>query len=575
MKENKTQKKVQISIRAKILVGMVVCTLIVANLSGWFLMNQAKTTLLEQCKQNAGSSAKIAAQRIDGDLLEQLQAGDEGSADYEEILSQLQEFLCGDEIKYIYTMRMNGDTLEFIVDADTEEGAAIGEAYEIYDEIAEAFDGNVTVDSEMTSDEWGDFYSAFAPVYNSAGDIVGIVGVDCSVTEIRFQQSALIRKFMLIELAGLAIAVVLSLVISGVLSRSVSAIAGKMSELAQKEGDLTQKITVRSSDEVGNIAGSLNVFLENLREIIKKISDCEYKLAGNSEHVNNIVTASADGVSKVNATMSVMEDNVLEMSEVVHKIAEDAKNNNERMASVIGETKAQAEYIGEIGVKAKNLEKDAIQAKERMQETIVRIGRTLEGKIEESKEVEKVQKLTGQILSVADQTNLLALNASIEAARAGESGKGFAVVANEISNLAEESSRTAAEIQKINTFIVNIVDSLAEASFELLNFVKTNVISDYDVLVHTGKEYASDADSFREQMLAFEGYMNELQQSMVRINSYVTDIMSGFDSQKEDVVKNSEYMSEIHGEFQKIVDAVMDNKEIVDELEQIIGQFKI
>ena len=575
MKENKTQKKIQISIRAKILVGMVVCTLIVANLSGWFLMNQAKTMLLEQCKQNAGSSAKIAAQRIDGDLLEQLQAGDEGSAAYEEILSQLQEFLRGDEIKYIYTMRMNGDTLEFIVDADTEEGAAIGEAYEIYDEIAEAFDGNVAVDSEMTSDEWGDFYSAFAPVHNSAGDIVGIVGVDCSATEIRIQQSALIRKFMLIELAGLAIAVVLSLVISGVLSRSVSAIAGKMSELAQKEGDLTQKITVRSSDEVGNIAGSLNVFLENLREIIKKISDCEYKLAGNSEHVNNIVTASADAVSKVNATMSVMEDNVLEMSEMVHKIAEDAKNNDERMTSVIGETKAQAQYIDEIGVKAKNLEKDAIQAKERMQETIVRIGRTLEDKIEESKEVEKVQKLTGQILSVADQTNLLALNASIEAARAGESGKGFAVVANEISNLAEESSRTAAEIQKINTFIVNIVDSLTEASFELLNFVKTNVISDYDVLVHTGKEYASDADSFREQMLAFEGYMNELQQSMARINSYVTDIMRGFDSQKEDVVKNSEYMSEIHGEFQKIVDAVMDNKEIVDELEQIIGQFKI
>ena len=47
---------------------MVVCTLIVANLSGWFLMNQAKTMLLEQCKQNAGSSAKIAVQRIDGDL---------------------------------------------------------------------------------------------------------------------------------------------------------------------------------------------------------------------------------------------------------------------------------------------------------------------------------------------------------------------------------------------------------------------------------------------------------------------------------------------------------------------------
>ena len=154
--------------------------------------------------------------------------------------------MCGDDIKYIYTMRMNGDRLEFIVDADTEEGAAIGEEYEIYDEIAEAFDGNATVDSEMTSDEWGDFYSAFAPVYNSSGEIAGIVGVDCSATDIRLQENIFIKEFVIIELAGLVIAAALSLIISGVLSRNVSVIAEKMSELAKKEGDLTQKINVRS-----------------------------------------------------------------------------------------------------------------------------------------------------------------------------------------------------------------------------------------------------------------------------------------------------------------------------------------
>ena len=169
-----------------------------------------------------------------------------GFKNYKEILSQLQDFLCGDDIKYIYTMRMNGDRLEFIVDADTEEGAAIGEEYEIYDEIAEAFDGNATVDSEMTSDEWGDFYSAFAPVYNSSGEIAGIVGVDCSATDIRLQENIFIKEFVIIELAGLVIAAALSLIISGVLSRNVSVIAEKMSELAKKEGDLTQKINVRS-----------------------------------------------------------------------------------------------------------------------------------------------------------------------------------------------------------------------------------------------------------------------------------------------------------------------------------------
>ncbi|MGN1206582.1 MAG: methyl-accepting chemotaxis protein [Eubacterium sp.] len=573
MKNNKS--KIKMSIRAKILAGMIICVLIVTNLIGWFFIVQAKNTLLEQCKKTAQSSAKIAAQRIDGDTLDAIHAGDEATDNYKEILSELRDFLAGEDIKYIYTMRMNGDKLEFIVDADTEEGAAIGEEYEIYDEIAEAFKGEVTVDAEMTSDEWGDFYSSFAPIYNSSDQIIGIVGVDCSATAIRTQQNSFIKQFLFIELIGLIVAIILSLIISGVLSKSVSAIAGKMSELAMKEGDLTQKISVKSSDEVGDIANSLNVFLENLREIIQNVGLSEKKLLNNSDHVNNIVTSSANAVSKVNTTMKDMEDKVLEMSDLVHKIAENAENNNNRMTSVVNETKAKAEYIGKVGDKAEKLEQDALVARERIEETIQRIGKTLEENIEESKKVEHVQQLTNQILEIAEQTNLLALNASIESARAGESGKGFAVVAREISNLAEQSSRAAGEIQKINVFVVNIVNKLAEASFELLNFVKVNAISDYDTLVLTGKEYAKDAQDFKNQIEEFEGYIHEVQQSMERIHCYVNDIMNGFNNQKEEVLVNSQYISQIDEEFTEIVNAVQSNKIIVDELEKIISQFKV
>lgn len=563
------------SIRAKILAGMIVCVLIVTNLVGWVFIIQAKGTLLEQCKKTAKSSAKIAAQRLDGDMLEKIKPGDEGSDSYKEILQQLQDFLCGEDIKYIYTMRMENDKLTFIVDADTEDGAAIGEEYEIYDEMAEAFEGKVTVDREMTSDEWGDFYSAFAPIYNSSDQIVGIVGVDCSATAIRVQQNSFIKLFIIIELVGLAVAIILSLVISGVLSRSVSTIAGKMSELAMKEGDLTQKIMVKSTDEVGDIANSLNIFLENLREIIQKIGTSEKKLLNNSEHVSNIVTTSADEVSQVNTTMNDMGEKVIEMSDLVHKIAQNAEDNNQMMTSVIHETKSKAEHIEEVGQKAEKLEKDAILARKNIESVVVRMGQTLEDKIAESKNVERIQQLTDQILEIADQTNLLALNASIESARAGESGKGFAVVANEISNLAAQSSKTAEEIQEINIFIVDIVNKLAEASFEFLNYVKVNVISDYDVLVHTGKEYASDAHDFKSQMDEFEAYINQIQQSMDRINGYVNGIMDGFDKQKEEVLVNSEYMSQIDDKFGEIVNAVQDNQKIVDELEKMICQFKV
>lgn len=573
MKKNKA--KATMSIRAKILAGMIVCVLIVTNLVGWVFIIQAKGTLLEQCKKTAKSSAKIAAQRLDGDMLEKIKPGDEGSDSYKEILQQLQDFLCGEDIKYIYTMRMENDKLTFIVDADTEDGATIGEEYEIYDEMAEAFEGKVTVDREMTSDEWGDFYSAFAPIYNSSDQIVGIVGVDCSATAIRVQQNSFIKLFIIIELVGLAVAIILSLVISGVLSRSVSTIAGKMSELAMKEGDLTQKIMVKSTDEVGDIANSLNIFLENLREIIQKIGTSEKKLLNNSEHVSNIVTTSADEVSQVNTTMNDMGEKVIEMSDLVHKIAQNAEDNNQMMTSVIHETKSKAEHIEEVGQKAEKLEKDAILARKNIESVVVRMGQTLEDKIAESKNVERIQQLTDQILEIADQTNLLALNASIESARAGESGKGFAVVANEISNLAAQSSKTAEEIQEINIFIVDIVNKLAEASFEFLNYVKVNVISDYDVLVHTGKEYASDAHDFKSQMDEFEAYINQIQQSMDRINGYVNGIMDGFDKQKEEVLVNSEYMSQIDDKFGEIVNAVQDNQKIVDELEKMICQFKV
>lgn len=118
-----------------------------------------------------------------------------------------------------------------------------------------------------------------------------------------------------------------------------------------------------------------------MREIIQNISASEKKLLSNSEHVNNIVTSSANEVSKVNATMNAMEGRVLEMSDMVHKIAENAQSNKEMMSSVIHETKSQAEYIGEVGQKAEKLEEDAVSARECMQNTIVRIERRLKIKL--------------------------------------------------------------------------------------------------------------------------------------------------------------------------------------------------
>ena len=116
--------------------------------------------------------------------------------------------------------------------------------------------------------------------------------------------------------------------------------------------------------------------------------------------------------------------------------------------------------------------------------------------LEKSREVNKINILTGSILDITEKTNLLSLNAAIEAARAGESGKGFAVVASEIRKLAEDSKDAASKIQSVTIEVIKSVEELASGSEKVLDFIGTQVISDYKTMVNIGEQYYNDAASF-------------------------------------------------------------------------------
>lgn len=147
-----------------------------------------------------------------------------------------------------------------------------------------------------------------------------------------------------------------------------------------------------------------------------------------------------------------------------------------------------------------------------------KIGATLEEAIEDSKQVLRIDELTKDILDISNQTNLLALNASIEAARAGEAGKGFAVVAEEIRHLADDSRATATNIQDISSLVMNAVKKLTESSEQVLNYIQTTIMNDYDRNVNTGMQYNKDAiyiHGVMEQFLGKTKKLNEMIEQMV------------------------------------------------------------
>jgi methyl-accepting chemotaxis protein len=567
--------KVLKSIRAKITLGMMLCVLLAGGLVGGTCLGLMKSGMLEQRRSETKSVAAMAAAVVDGDMLDSIHKGDEGGSAYATVLKQLQDFLEGDDVAYIYTMRMSGNELQFVVDADPSGGAAVGDSYESYDVIEEAFAGNATVDSEVTSDEWGQFYSGFAPVYNSAGKVVGVVGVDCSVESINRQEEAMFRTLLIIEVLSLAVSFVVAFLSSGLLVRNIRSINGKVEELASAGGDLTHEISVKSRDEVGTIAKNMNQFIASLRSMLLQLKDDSHRLMDATRVIDQSMKSSASEVESMSATMQQTTATMVGMNDKAQDIKEQAVASGVLAKKMIRETGEHAQHTVAIQDNARKFQGDAAEAKRKMKVHVDEIGSNLEDKIQQSHKVEKIGELTGKIVEIATQTNLLSLNASIEAARAGESGRGFAVVATEIGQLAEQSAQTANEIGTINEEITKVVSELSESSFELLNIVNTQVMKDYDMLEHTGESYYRDAEDFRIRMEECMSHMGQLQESMEAITGHVTEIAGGLQAETDAVRENTESIVAIQGRIEAVVASVEDNEKIIDNLEGILGGFKL
>ena len=141
------QRKVRkMKLSGKITLTSMLIVLFISLLISGISISYMKNYLLNVSRDYTKSVAETAAATIDGNQIAGIQAGDEETEDYRIILEQLQAFLVNEDVEYIYTMRQVDGTVQFVVDADTEEGASIGEEYETYDKIDIAFTGEITLD---------------------------------------------------------------------------------------------------------------------------------------------------------------------------------------------------------------------------------------------------------------------------------------------------------------------------------------------------------------------------------------------------------------------------------------------
>lgn len=535
---------------------------------------QMSRKLLESSRKHAASVAQIAAEFVDGEQFASLQEGDEDTEAYRDILATLTNFLADEDIEYIYTMRKQNGEVQFVVDADEEEGGAIGEVYESYDKIEDAFEGKVALDDEVTTDEWGSFYSAFAPIY-AGNEVVGIVGVDCSVSDIHAQTNTVLKSLLVAEAFCIVLCVVLSLIIGQFMSKNVRVINEKMNELASREGDLTRELTIGSKDEIGQVARSFNGFMNKLRTMMLAVKNNETRLNEVTDGMKEQIASSVEELASIVTVLNEMTDAMGDTEEAVREISETAGGARSLSQNVFDKAKENAESALATGRRADAVKEDSIGTKHRIQKMIGEIADNLSQKIEEAKRVEQIVNLTEKIISISKQTQLLALNASIEAARAGENGRGFAVVAEEIGKLADATAQTAREIVDINRFTVNAVNDLAYSAESLVSFIQQDVQKDYDTMVEVSTAYSKDVIQFMTRMEQFSELSLGLNRKLTCIEENIDRMMTAIGEESESISVVTANAEKISGKMQSLREESHVNEQIVNELEEVLSRFTV
>jgi methyl-accepting chemotaxis protein len=247
------------------------------------------------------------------------------------------------------------------------------------------------------------------------------------------------------------IAVVVGVFLGAFISRGITKPVSKLVEGSGKvaDGDLTQDVSIETTDEIGILARSFGTMVANLRNLVKEIqstagsvSSTSQELASSSEEMNASTQQVSSAIQQISKGSQSQASQVEETAKIMEDMSSSVEDVTTRATSATESSKKTTE-TAESGRKAVQ---DAVSKMKEIQKVVNESANTI-GNL--GKRSEEIGQIVDVITNITDQTNLLALNAAIEAARAGEQGRGFAVVAEEVKNLAEDSREAADRIAKM------------------------------------------------------------------------------------------------------------------------------
>lgn len=476
-------------------------------------------------------------------------------------LGELIDGLGDEEIRTVYdTWRKATDTFIIFIEAIRKDALA-GDYNAVFERV------NVQNVNKAPVQEAEDAYDVL--VHDKEAKIVSVTANTIATADL--------TNLICVLLFGITVVVAIIVVTVTIVKPAKSTgkvLQGIVEKLENNEGDLTERIPVKSKDEIGQMTLGINGFMENLQGVMRTLKEHSEKMKISAEQVRTGLDESSGNANNVSATMEEMSASMEEISATLETIVRGNNEVNEEIKSVGNQITDGVELVDKIQERVDHMHQETIESKNSTGRMLEDIKVTLQKAVEESRSVEKIRELTGEILDISSQTNLLSLNASIEAARAGEAGRGFAVVADEIRVLADNSKDTANNIQEISQLVMKAVDKLATSAEKMMEFVDKKILTDYDGFVDIVGQYKQDAE--RVNNILDEIYTNteNILEAMGAMNVGINDISIAVDESAKGIVETTESVVDLVGELERIHNATTANETISVRLSDEVMRFK-